>query len=251
MNTILTYDGSFEGLLTCAFEVFDHKLFDSKIQKQQTPVLNLFDPVKNVISDKEKAARVWKGLAKKASKITQHNVLCLYLSELADMEQIFIGYVKYLFNSKENVEKDFGNLYVLEVAQIERKLHREKHRMEAFIRFSLTKDQIYFATIEPDFNVLPLIMPHFKNRYADQQWIIYDLKRGYGLYYNKEKVVDINYHFNQSPVNNTSWFDDKEALYQQLWKDYFKSTNITARKNLRLHVQHVPKRYWKYLVEKQ
>lgn len=26
---------------------------------------------------------------------------------------------------------------------------------------------------------------------------------------------------------------------------------IDARKNLKLHIQHVPRRYWKYLIEKQ
>jgi len=45
--------------------------------------------------------------------------------------------------------------------------------------------------------------------------------------------------------------DEKEALYQQLWQQYFKSVNIGARKNTRLHIQHMPKRYWKFLPEKQ
>ncbi|RZL34744.1 MAG: DUF4130 domain-containing protein, partial [Pedobacter sp.] len=45
--------------------------------------------------------------------------------------------------------------------------------------------------------------------------------------------------------------NEKEELYTHLWKDYFKSTNIESRKNTKLHVQHVPKRYWKYLTEKQ
>ena len=42
-----------------------------------------------------------------------------------------------------------------------------------------------------------------------------------------------------------------ETDYQELWKAYFKSVDIPERRNLKLHLQHVPKRYWKYLVEKQ
>ncbi|MNL65412.1 hypothetical protein D3C87_1897410 [compost metagenome] len=45
--------------------------------------------------------------------------------------------------------------------------------------------------------------------------------------------------------------DPGEQMYTLLWQDYFKSTNILARKNMRLHVRHVPRRYWKYLSEKQ
>jgi probable DNA metabolism protein len=46
-------------------------------------------------------------------------------------------------------------------------------------------------------------------------------------------------------------FDEKEELYQHLWQQYFKSVNIVSRKNTKLHIQHMPKRYWKYLTEKQ
>ena len=31
---------------------------------------------------------------------------------------------------------------------------------------------------------LPMLIKHFRNRYADQKWIIYDVKRGYGLHYD-------------------------------------------------------------------
>jgi len=125
--------------------------------------------------------------------------------------------------------------------------------MEAFIRFQLTKDGIFYCGIDPDFNVLPLILNHFKNRYADQQWIIYDLKRQYGLYYNLDEVEEITIELQEGTIKNREQyqFSEQEDLYAKLWKDYFKSTNIVARKNTKLHIKHVPKRYWKYLTEKQ
>ena len=97
-------------------------------------------------------------------------------------------------------------------------------------------------------------MPHFKSRYADQSWIIYDLHRDYGIFYNLEEVQKIKLDFPASfePLKTaTNFFAEAEMDYQILWQDYFSSTNITARKNLKLHLQHIPKRYWKYLVEKQ
>ncbi len=50
--------------------------------------------------------------------------------------------------------------------------------------FELLQDEMYFAKIEPDFNVLPLIQKHFKDRYADQKWMIFDLKRNFGIIYD-------------------------------------------------------------------
>lgn len=124
--------------------------------------------------------------------------------------------------------------------------------MEAFIRFRHLADGIFYCGIEPDY-VLPLIMTHFKNRYTDQQWIIYDLTRHYGLFYNLKSVQEVQLGLKEEKQMNRpqeQMLTENESLYTTLWKNYFKSTNIAARKNTRLHVQHVPKRYWKYLTEK-
>jgi probable DNA metabolism protein len=102
--------------------------------------------------------------------------------------------------------------------------------------------------------VLPLIEKHFKNRYADQRWLIYDSKRKYGLYYDLDEVQKVLLLFNAQTSNGNDIeviADEKEELYQRLWQQYFTSVNIAARKNTKLHIQHMPKRYWKFLPEKQ
>lgn len=142
------------------------------------------------------------------------------------------------------------------ISSITRSVDREKHRMKAFIRFQKTADGIYYAPVEPDYNVLPLIASFFKNRYADQRWIIYDIRRRYGLYYDLNVVTEITYEFvanvdTSKPQLPAEMVDNTEELASLLWKDYFNSTNIPARKNMKLHIQHVPKRYWKYLNEKE
>ncbi len=54
------------------------------------------------------------------------------------------------------------------------------------------------------------------------------------MYYNLKEVVDVVFQFNSVKGGNctsSSSFDEKEELYQLLWKEYFKSTNIIAGKN--------------------
>jgi probable DNA metabolism protein len=125
--------------------------------------------------------------------------------------------------------------------------------MEAFVRFQQTADNLYYAIIEPDYDVLPLLTKHFQDRYADQRWLIWDNKRRYGIYYDLQTVAVVTVSF-EAETNNgkdiSIVYDAKEELYQQLWQQYFKSVNIPARKNTRLHLQHMPMRYWKYLPEK-
>jgi probable DNA metabolism protein len=177
-----------------------------------------------------------------------------WLSEQPGMDYTIYSYLRYAFESKTSIEKDYSHPAVLIISDTAKKVHREKHRMEAFIRFQLTRDQLYFAIIEPDFDVLPLIKKHFEARYADQRWMVYDARRRYGLYYDLEKVDTVNVNFeenNHSGKYISAIYDEKEELYQKLWQRYFASVNIKARRNMKLHIQHMPLRYWKYLTEKQ
>ncbi len=249
-RSLLQYDGSFDGLLSAIFYVYEYKLIEVKIQQESEPA-PLFGDVTFVETNEEKAQRVWKSI--KAKSKNSWKFYYTFLSERQDMERTLLAYAQHVF-SHGNVAGDYGNDAVLQVAKIAKHVGREKHRMEAFVRFRLTKDNIYFATIEPDFNVLPIILKHFKSRYADQEWIIYDLKRKYGIRYDLEKVEEVQFDFenNFNPTETSELiFAQEELEFQELWKNYFKSTNIKSRKNMKLHLRHVPRRYWKYLSEKQ
>ncbi|MEG0697644.1 MAG: TIGR03915 family putative DNA repair protein, partial [Algoriella sp.] len=131
-------------------------------------------------------------------------------------------------------------------------VHLEKHHNEAFIRFEKINQDLFFAKIEPKYNVIPLLVKHFVKRYTDQSFIIYDVIRKYGIFYDKNsnQVEEIRLDF--TPETTTSinkYIDVDENLYQELWKSYFKSTTITERKNSKLQIQMMPKRFWKNLTE--
>ncbi len=250
----LVYDGTFDGWLTAVFEVYEYKFKDPFIVKQDNFQPNVFDARHAVLTDEVKAGRVWKGLKQKISHRATSELYHSFLSEIPGFENTLLRYAQYVFASTNTVEYDYSNHSILEVRQIAHKVYRERHRMEAFIRFELTRDQIYYAVIQPDFNVLPLLENHFKKRYADQKWLIYDVYRKYGMFYDLQQVtqVTINFSENTNSGNDVSIvYDDTEVLYQSLWKQYFQSVNIQARKNMKLHIQHMPRRYWKYLTEKK
>lgn len=247
------FDGSFEGLLTAVFESFERKHTQVRLLLQgQTQ--NAFGEVFYIHPDPVKAERVWKGLQKKTGDVGYKNYYKAFLSEDPVIFQHLMDYALYIFHHGEGHALNFGNDHVLAIAQMSRKVHREKHRMEAFVRFQKSSDGLFVALIYPDYNVLPLIVPHFKNRYADQAWLIYDEKRKYGIHYDLAQVHEVKLGLQSvqdlSPAHTAINIEEKEVLYSSLWRTYFKSTNIVERKNMKLHVQHVPKRYWRYLTEK-
>ncbi len=252
-STTLIYDGSFNGFLTAVFVAFDENINVSDIQKNSEVQNGLFSETETVFTNVEKAKRVWNGIRSKSHNAIT-NVYFAFLSETEGVELMLYSYIQKLMANKSAKQLDYSDGIVLHINQLARKVGREKHRMEAFVRFQLTKDDVYFANIEPDFDVLPLISKHFRNRYADQQWLIYDVKRNYGIFYNLDHVelVSLNLtdiHYNK--IQQSKVMQDGEYDYQTLWNDYFQSTHIKSRINPKLHRQHVPKRYWKYLSEKK
>lgn len=252
----LVFDGTFDGLLTAVFVYYEQRLKQAELVWDKFHQPLMLAECEDVFTDEAKAKRVWDGLKKKLSPDWQQTFFKCCLAEDAQTFSNMFYFARYIIDNPAGSERNFGNPYVMAISKMERKISRERHRMKAFIRFQKTADGMYYCPIEPDFNVLPLIASFFKNRYADQQWIIYDVKRKYGLYYDLNTVEQISYEF-VAAIDTTKvalpseMLDEKEELASLLWKDYFNSTNIPARKNRKLHIQHVPKRYWKYLNEKE
>jgi len=209
----------------------------------------------DVQSDVQKAQRVWKGMQNKLSGKNKQLPFYAFLSGEPGIEMKIYRFARRLFSVHFNIETDFGDADVLYLNQTARKVKKEAMRMLQFVRFQRTKEDLYFCGIEPRYDVIPLVANHFQKRYADQKWLLYDLKRNYGVYYDLGKVEEVvlsNETFNRyNGQVQDNILQEGEDFYQVLWKSYFKNITIKERKNLKLQLQHMPRRFWKYLPEKQ
>ena len=43
--------------------------------------------------------------------------------------------------------------------------------------------------------------------------------------------------------------DDEELFQQELWKSFFKTIGINERKNKKVQINFMPKKYWEYIIE--
>ncbi|HEY0298288.1 MAG TPA: TIGR03915 family putative DNA repair protein [Arachidicoccus sp.] len=252
---IYAFDGSFYGLLCAIFQSYERKHKHIKLIEKNGSANFLFDDVIDVATNQQQADRVLKALQKKIYP-NHFKFFCdAFFAQNEDVYHHLLQYAVYIFDNEKGVDNNYGNEHVLALSQFSQKVHREAHRMKAFIRFQQADDGLFFAVVKPDFNVLPLIAKHFMKRYNNQRWVIYDKQRKYGLYYNLTTIEEVTFTFshneNSLAKSENVMIDKNELLYNILWKDYFKSTNIVERKNMKLHLQHIPKRYWRYLAEKQ
>jgi probable DNA metabolism protein len=251
---VFRYDKTFEGLLTAVFDAYNRKSFPDKLLGNDEIEPLFVDELFTVITQDEKSNRVYRSLKKKMMPVTFNMLMYVWLSEVQGSDELLFRYIRKTFDSKESIELNFADDDVLQVRNLAKKVNTEKLRLIEFVRFQKAADDIFFAPVSPDHNCLPLVIEHFTDRFADQKWIIYDTKRSYGYFYDLKNVTEMTLDstnlFPEGKLDEELMAKD-EKLFQELWRGYFKSMTIKERINLKLQRQHLPKRYWKYLTEKQ
>jgi probable DNA metabolism protein len=250
------YDNTFDGFLSLVFHAFEHKLQPQEIFPVTPAAQDLFSETIEVETDISKAERVWNGLIKKTSQKNARMVHIAFMSQLPGMEMLLWRYLRKIFTSDHtDFYQNMLDEDVYQVVQTARKVKKEVHRFHGFVRFQQTADNIFFAPIDPDHDILPLLIPHFKSRYADQKWVIYDTRRKYGIYYDVQNVSEVRIEnpaadFKTGTLPQTVK-DENEDHYLKLWQSYYNSINIQQRSNKKQMTRLMPRRYWKYLPEKK
>ena len=258
--TVYVFDHTLDGLLTAVFDSFFlHQQPEFLLAEgEQLPLFA--DEPHHVVTDSEKAERVWKGLEKHLSKDGLRMITVSWLSEERALNQPLFNFICKVFRREpfDSYERNASDPDVLEVRNTCRRVLHEQLRMKQFIRFQKAKDGTYLAVVSPDHNVLPLIIDHFQDRFNDQPWLIYDAKRHYGYYYDGAAApIHITFEDEAAvPFNLSNGKLDAEVLsendqiFQQLWRTYFKAICIKERLNPRKQLSDMPRRYWKYMTEK-
>ena len=217
---------------------------------------DFFETPVHIATNTTKSERVWNGIAKRSNKQVTRMFYLAFASELSGVEMTLYSYLEKLFaDTTGTYYKNLLDDHSFTLYQTARKVSHEIHRFQGFVRFQETTDGLFFAAIEPDHDIVSLLAPHFARRYGSQPWVIYDRRRDKGIFYQKPEMHEITLTDKQF---NTITGDihqhvksDDEDLCRSLWKAYYKAINIPERKNTRLMLRLLPRRYWKYLPEKQ
>jgi probable DNA metabolism protein len=121
-------------------------------------------------------------------------------------------------------------------------IHRDKHKMTAFVRFkevaSDTPRRAFVAWFEPDHYIVERTAPFFRRRFGDMDWVIATPKG--------TASWDGEYlHTDDEPAARPDLHDETD----ELWRTYFANIFNPARLKVKSMQSHMPKKYWKNLPE--
>ena len=272
--TVYVFDNTLDGLLTAVFDSFFRKQQDVTLLAEGEQLPLFADEPHHVVTDSEKAERVWKGLEKHLSKDGLHMITISWFSEERTLNQPLFNFICKVFREPQkgvgrdfqaqSLERNASDEDVLAVRNTCRRVLHEQLRMKQFIRFQKAKDGTYLAVVSPDHNVLPLITSHFQDRFNDQPWLIYDAHRHYGYYYSPlqspstdrgvvrvtfEDEANLPFDLSNGKMD-ANVLSENDTLFQDLWRTYFKAICIKERMNPKKQLSDMPRRYWKYMTEK-
>lgn len=243
---IYIYDGTWNCFLTAIHHYYYDRENVTNIESTLSYCPNLIDEYREIVTDIDKAKTVEQAILNKISQESLDNIIHCFFSEIKGREMWILNYIKLGFKIGSKIDSMLGTQIVLDVLVPARKVKLECHRMLGILRFELLENSIYYAPIQPDHNIITFIAPHFKGRFADQNWVIHDTKRNLAALYNTKSMIISYMDLAHIPNRHAD-----ELKFQSLWKNYFKHIAIKSRINPKLQKQFIPKRYWKQLTEKK
>lgn len=244
-NIVYRYDGSYDGLMSCIFECFRAKENPAKIEPEDEAQETLFK-VKYIETDLRLSERVKTSIPVKISPEAEKLVMDTFLSCLEDKEIKILSFLRKGYKTGKNITNLSTDDDVYTLQKAVKYLGNEAHLSLEFLRFSEYNDFLA-ATITPKNNVLPKIAVHFCDRFPDENFVIYD--KGRKLAFMHRNDGETNFLYNTEIEFPEE--DETEEEYRALWKHFYKTIAIEERKNERLRMNHMPKRYWPNMTEFQ
>lgn len=245
-NVIYLYDGTFYGLLTVIFECYSLRTIPYNIQSEENVQQTIFCEYETIETSNEKAERVEKSIYNKISKRALYAIFLAYLSNLPDKEITIFNFIMAGFKIGKNITNYLTLDCVNHVINSAKTVFGEMDLLRGFVRFSKLNGGIYYAKITPKNNVLPILEPHFTERYRSMPFIIHDTVRNQCLVYNGKNAV-----IRETGSLPKIELSDDENEYRKLWKCFFDTIEIKERHNERCQKTHLPLRYRENMTEFQ
>ena len=243
MEVIYRYDGTFEGFLCCVFDSYVNKEYPTAFQDEAHIETTLF-PARWVGTDLRHAQRVLVSLGK-IDPYAKELVVKGFLTCAPEREKIIYRFIRALYVIGKPLLRRLSDEAVMPLLKAVRHLDGEVHLLKGFVRFSDFEGTLA-GEIKPKNRVLPLLRPHFCDRMYNETFLLYDRTHREALVHQAGKWAIIPMESFKMAAPSA-----EEAQYRRLWKRFYDTIEIKERRNPKLRMSNMPKRYWETMTEFQ
>lgn len=237
---IINYDGSLAGLFTVVFDFYG-EIFDIKIEVEN----NQLDFLEKIFikTDENKAIRVERKLRENISEEFLKEISINFKSKDTNKDDLIARVIKLsLYYGRDYINS--SHKYAIRFRENCKNYSSELHAYKGLLRFRQIQEEFLFAEIEAENNILEDLSKHFIKRLPKEKFIIFDkhLKKALISIESNTEIVDI--------IDLNIEETEEEKFFQDLWIKFYDTISINERSNKKLMISNMPKKYWKYLPEK-
>lgn len=247
-NIAYIYDGSTEGLLSAVFLAYANHENPQDIIREGALQLRLDQSVVYVKTNAQHAERVRKGVIRKSNQKAWEIILSASLSDEPQAGTAIYRLIRLIMSRpvEQNayIRNELADPVVGPVLKLHHAVRNERHFMQELLRFEHFDNDLWFAKCNPNANVVPLLMDWFSARFNTQQFVIYDEVHNIAGIYDGESWVLAETSELSLPAHSSD-----ETVMQSAWKRFYDAVSIPARYHPELRRQHMPKRFWKNILE--
>ncbi len=247
----LAYDGSFPGFLCALAEALNLARTGASVPtiRARGREAELFNESVEARRDDARAAGLWRRLSRKLGEERTRTCLEAFCSDFEGRETALAAVIARAAAAGPAVFDDLNDPATLLVAKAARRAGAQAQLVSGLVRFAELADGSWYAPIEPDCDVLPLVAEHFAARYADMAFAIHDRRRGTALVHEPGAACALVEGFEFAGGGGGPAFSPRELELREGWRGYFASVSIAQRENRKLQASHMPKKYWRFLPE--
>lgn len=140
------------------------RTFPDALLQEGEPLPLFYDGLFTVVTDEEKAGRVWRGLQKKLSSTALACLAQCWLAEEPETPMLLFRYIRKAIDAPRSIETNFADLDVLEFSRMWKRVDWERIRLLQFVRFR--KLQTVLSLRLSSSRRMPfLVTEHFKDRF--------------------------------------------------------------------------------------
>ena len=238
------FDGTFDGFLTIVHSFYYQKLCPAAIADESSFQQELGLTYTQVTTDHGKAATVAEGFRQKCGPDCFQTLYAGFLHRESDRLMDLFSYVIAGFKLGPSIDQKLTWPFVLKTHYYAGNTLREAHLFKGFLRFKNTTSGVFYAELEPENHILPLIADHFTDRLMNERWIIYDKKRKLAAVYDTQQWAIYD-----APAGAMAAVSQDEDQFQALWTAFYEAIAIQERKSDKRQKQMLPLRYRKHMTE--
>lgn len=249
---ILVCEDSIEGILSAIHQAFvsryGHAYQQVQTRHAQTP--DLFSDMVDVAVDVEKAVKVADSVKCHISERAWWMIRQAAEAGDGDRADVIYRFLILGFANGPKALDAMARPEVMRLHQLSRSVSREAQHLYGFLRFQEVKGGILYGKLVSKHHVGPFLADHFADRLPMEHWLIHDPERD-----------EVWIHQAGHPwiyMQHPDFLTDPEQLltpaeydFKAWWQTFTRNIAIQERRNLKLQMQMMPKRYWKYMPEMQ